>query len=48
MPSQPEAAANDPNDAIGTDPSTADVGPTDAEVEVWAQQERERRENYIP
>jgi hypothetical protein len=47
MPSQSEAAANDPNDAVRTDPSTADVGPTDAEIDAWAQQERERREAWL-
>ena len=47
MPSQSEAAANDPNDAVRTDPSTADVGPTEAEIETWAQQEHERREAWL-
>jgi hypothetical protein len=32
---------------MGTDPRTADVGPTEAEVEGWAQQERERREAWL-
>jgi len=47
MPSQSEAAANDPNDETRTEPSTADLGPTDAEVDAWAQQERERREAWL-
>jgi hypothetical protein len=47
MPSQSEASANDPNDAVGTEPNTADPGPTDAEVEAWAKQERERREAWL-
>jgi hypothetical protein len=47
MPSHSEASANDPNDATGTEPSTADIGPTDAEVEAWARQERERREAWV-
>jgi hypothetical protein len=47
MPSQSEASANDPNDAIGTEPNAADPGPTDAEVETWAKQERERREAWL-
>jgi hypothetical protein len=47
MPSQSEASANDPNDAMEIDPSAADVGPTDAEVEAWAQQERQRREAWL-
>jgi hypothetical protein len=47
MPSQSGASANDPNDAIEFDPTTADLGPTDAEVETWAQQERQRREAWL-
>ncbi len=47
MPSQSEAAANDPNDAVRTQPSAADIGPTDAEVDAWAEQERERREAWL-
>jgi hypothetical protein len=47
MPSQSEAAANDPNDAVRAEPNTADVGPTDAEIENWAQQERARREAWL-
>src|SRR5579871_4710001 len=38
--------ANDPDDAVHTEPNTADVGPTDAEFEAWAQQERARREAW--
>jgi len=47
MPSQSEAAANDPNDAVRTEPSATDIGPTDAEVDAWAQQERERRAAWL-
>lgn len=47
MPSQPGAAANNPDDAIDIDPSAADVGPSDAEIETWAQRERERREAWL-
>jgi hypothetical protein len=47
MPSQPGAAANNPDDAIGIDPSTSDLGPSDAEIDAWAQDERERREAWL-
>jgi hypothetical protein len=47
MPSQPEASANNPDDAIDLDPSAAEVGPSDAEIEQWAQHERERREAWL-
>jgi hypothetical protein len=47
MPSQPEASANNPDDAIDIDPGAADVGPSDAEIENWAQHERERREAWL-
>jgi hypothetical protein len=43
MPSRSEA--NEPDTA--TDPSVADVGPTDAEIDAWAQKERERREAWL-
>jgi hypothetical protein len=29
------------------DPSAVDVGPTDSEIEAWAQRERERREAWL-
>jgi hypothetical protein len=45
MPSQPEASANNPDNAI--DPGAADVGPSDAEIDEWAQHERERREAWL-
>jgi len=47
MPNQSEASANDPSNAVGNDPSTVDVGPTDAEIEAWAQQERVRRQSWL-
>lgn len=47
MPSQSGPSANDPNDAMEFDPSMPDLGPTDAEIEAWAQQERERREAWL-
>jgi len=47
MPNQPGPAANDPDEANVGDPTTPDPGPTDAEVEAWAQQERERREAWL-
>jgi hypothetical protein len=47
MPEQSGASANDQHDAIEVDPRTADIGPTDAEVEAWAHQERERREAWL-
>jgi hypothetical protein len=47
MPNQSGASANDPNVAIGTDPPTAELGPSDAEVNAWAEQERERREAWL-
>ena len=43
MPSEPEATGNAPGDAI----ETPDVGPTDAEIEAWAQHERQRRESWL-
>ncbi|HYW90094.1 MAG TPA: hypothetical protein VFB50_20140 [Chloroflexota bacterium] len=43
MPSQSEA--NEADTAI--DPSAVDVGPTDAEIEAWAQNERDRRESWL-
>jgi hypothetical protein len=45
MPNQPGPAANDPDEA--NDPTAADLGPTDAEIEAWAQQERQRREAWL-
>ena len=45
MPNQPGPAANDRDEA--NNPTTPDLGPTDAEVEAWAQQERERREAWL-
>jgi hypothetical protein len=45
MPNQPGPAVNDPDEA--NDPTTPDLGPTDAEVDAWAQQERERREAWL-
>jgi hypothetical protein len=45
MPNQSGPAANEPDDA--TNPTTPEFGPTDAEVEAWAQQERERREAWL-
>src|SRR3954447_25558053 len=47
MPNQPGPAANDPDEANVGDPTTPDPGPTDAEVDAWAQQERERREAWL-
>lgn len=47
MPNQPKAAANNPDGAMENDPRAAEIGPTDAEVEAWAQQERDRREAWL-
>lgn len=45
MPNEPGPAANTPDEA--NDPTAADPGPTDAEIEAWAQQERARREAWL-